>query len=152
PNPAGRHNCGNCHAEIYREWSASGHARSTTNRRFLNLYDGTDWHGRPDVGWNLRADHPDGVGVCNACHAPTTGFDTDLRSERGPAAHGVHCDYCHKVADVDTNNLGLTHGRYGMRLLRPTRGQLFFGSLDDVDRGEDTFAPLYGESRYCAAC
>jgi hypothetical protein len=36
--------------------------------------------------------------------------------------------------------------------LRPAEGQLFFGSLDDVDRGEDSFLPLYRESRYCASC
>ena len=30
--------------------------------------------------------------------------------------------------------------------------QLFFGPLDDVDRGEDAFSPLYRESRYCASC
>src|SRR5205085_2029162 len=29
---------------------------------------------------------------------------------------------------------------------------LFFGSLDDVDRGEDAFSPLYRQSRYCASC
>jgi hypothetical protein len=29
---------------------------------------------------------------------------------------------------------------------------LFFGPLDDVDRGEDSYSPLYQESRYCAAC
>src|SRR5439155_27076444 len=32
PDPARRHNCGNCHDEIHREWSASGHARSVSNR------------------------------------------------------------------------------------------------------------------------
>jgi hypothetical protein len=37
-------------------------------------------------------------------------------------------------------------------LLRPLEGQLFFGTLDDVDRGEDAFSPFYRDSRYCAAC
>src|SRR5207244_7472645 len=48
--------------------------------------------------------------------------------------------------------LGVTHGRYILGLLRPAEGQLFFGPLDDVDRGEDALAPIYGESRYCASC
>jgi hypothetical protein len=43
-----------------------------------------------------------------------------------------------------------------MRLLRPGggghRGQLFFGTLDDVDRGEDAFSPVYRDSKYCASC
>jgi hypothetical protein len=37
-------------------------------------------------------------------------------------------------------------------LLRPAQGQLFFGPLDDVDRREDAFAPVYRSSRYCASC
>jgi hypothetical protein len=163
PDSTKTQNCGNCHAEIYREWSASGHANSVTNRRFQNLLDGSDWHGRPAVSWNLFADNPNGAGVCTACHAPTlTSFNdpayTDLRQARGIAARGVHCDYCHKVADVNRvpndpdEGIGRTHGRFGLKLLRPKEGQLFFGPLDDVDRGEDAFSPLYRDSRYCASC
>src|SRR5262249_39760991 len=152
PNPARPQNCGNCHRQIYDEWSAGGHARSAINRRFLNLYDGTDWHSRPNVGWSLRNDHPDGIGVCNACHAPTVHFDTDLSKLSGDAIHGVHCDFCHKIAKANTEHIGFTHGRYGLELLRPSQGQIFFGPLDDVDRGEDAYSPLYRESRYCASC
>jgi hypothetical protein len=156
PDAAKGHNCGNCHGEIYREWDASGHARSVSNRRFLNLYDGTDWRGRRNVGWNLLAEHPDGAGVCTACHAPTVPFGDpgyfDLRRAHGVAARGVHCDYCHKIVDAPTKGVGLTHGRFNLDLLRPAEGQLFFGPLDDVDRGDDAFAPVYRESRYCASC
>jgi hypothetical protein len=152
PDAAQRHNCGNCHAEIYREWSASGHARSLSGQHFRNLYDGTDQHGQPNHGWNLLAEHPDGAGVCAACHAPTASAFSDLRRVTGVAAQGVHCDYCHKIADVDNEQIGLTHGRFGFKLLRPAQGQLFFGPLDDVDRGDDAFSPLYRDSRYCASC
>jgi Cytochrome c554 and c-prime len=152
----GSHNCGNCHGDIYREWLDSGHARSVTNRRFRNLYDGSDWQGRPNHGWNLLADNPDGAGVCTSCHAPTVGFSDpayyDLRQTLGVAARGVHCDYCHKIADVEPGPLGLQHGRFGLKLRRPADGQLFYGPLDDVDRGDDAFAPLYRRSRYCASC
>jgi hypothetical protein len=157
PDPARRHNCGNCHAALYNEWAASGHARAATGRHFRNLYDGSDWHGNPGRDWNLLADHPDGAAVCTACHAPgLTSFADpaygDLRQVRGTAAQGVHCDFCHKVAAVDNEQIGLTHGRFGLKLLRPAEGQLFFGPLDDVDRGEDAFAAVYRESRYCASC
>jgi hypothetical protein len=151
PDPAHSQNCGNCHDAIYREWEASSHAGATRNRRFLNLYDGSDWHGRPNVGWNLLADNPDGAGVCNACHAPTLPFDADLRHAQ-PGPLDIHCDYCHKVIDAATDKIGLRHGRFGLQLLRPKEGQLFFGPLDDVDRGEDSFSPIYQESRYCASC
>jgi hypothetical protein len=158
PDPASANNCANCHAAIFREWSASAHARSATNRRFLNLFDGTDWNGRPTKGWSLLAQRPEGAGVCAACHAPTfrdPALDYDFRKVSGVAARGVHCDYCHKVADAPTDRLGVRFGRDGLRLLRPDDGrQLFFGPLDDAHREGEAFAyaPLYKESHYCASC
>lgn len=156
PDAGDDHNCGNCHPQIYEEWKSSGHAHAATNRRFLNLYDGSDWNGHPAQGWSLLDEYPHGAGVCAACHAPTVDFAhaaaSDLRAIDGVAAHGVHCDFCHKVSDVESSHAGLTHGRFGMSLLRPTDGQLFFGPLDDVPRNEDAFSPLQTESRYCAAC
>jgi hypothetical protein len=151
PRPGEVHNCGNCHAEIYREWSRSGHARSANGRHFGNLYEGTDWHGTAGVSWGLLTQYPDGRGVCTSCHAPTaSGYD--LRQVQGVAAQGVHCDYCHKVSAAGDGPIGLTHGRFNLQLLRPAGGQLFFGPLDDVDRGEDAYSPLYRDSRYCASC
>jgi hypothetical protein len=148
--------CGNCHEQIYREWASGGHARAASGRHFRNLYEGTDWHGAPDTGWGLLLEKPNGAGVCSSCHAPTMRDDDpalfDLRKARGVDALGVHCDYCHKVAGLVDGQIGLAHGRFLHRLLRPARGQLFFGPLDDVDRGEDSFSPLYHDSRYCAAC
>jgi hypothetical protein len=155
PDPSRPQQCGNCHGDIYREWSLSGHARSVTNPHFRNLYDGSAWDGRSGVGWSLLGENPDGGGVCSSCHAPTVPSDDpaffDLRRAGGTAAQGVHCDYCHKVEAV-TGTPGLTHGRFGLQLRRPARGQLFYGPLDDVDRGEDVYSPLYQSSRYCAPC
>ena len=156
PDPLKEHNCGNCHGEIYREWKSSGHARSAVGRRFLNLYEGTDWHGRPGSSWSLLDEHPDGAGVCAACHTPSAVpvgvVDSDELNVEGVHSKGVHCDFCHKIADVSEEYLGLSHGAFGLSLLRPAEGQLFFGPLDDVDRGEDTFSPLQQESRLCASC
>jgi hypothetical protein len=158
PDPATAGNCGNCHLDIYREWATGGHSRSATGRHFRNLYEGTDWSGENGVGWGLLTDHPDGAAVCASCHAPAIPAGDsallDLRELKGVALHGVHCDYCHKVRGVADGTLGLTHGRFNLRLLRPQpdHGQIFFGPLDDVDRGEDAYAPLYRDSRYCASC
>ena len=162
PDPKRPNHCGNCHRAIHDEWASGGHARSASSRHFTNLYDGTDWHGRPGVGWNLLKEHPDGAGVCAACHAPTVRpsplADFDLRpaaKQLGPLA-GVHCDYCHKVSGPGSGEYGLTHGRYQLELRRPDpdegTGQLFFGPLDDVDRGEDVYSPFQRDSRLCAAC
>ncbi len=156
PDDMSIHSCGNCHQEIYDEWKADGHANSANNRHFLNLYDGSDWHGNPNAGWSLVEDYPEGIGVCNACHIPSAKLDdlaiSDIREIAGVPQLGVHCDFCHKVQDVAKANIGLTHGRFGLSLLRPEHGQVFFGPLDDVDRGEDVFSPLQSQSRFCASC
>ncbi|MBX7164720.1 MAG: hypothetical protein K1X74_00105 [Pirellulales bacterium] len=156
PSAEQQQNCGNCHRGIYDDWSKSGHARAATNHHFKNVYDGTDATGQANRGWNLLAEHPEGAGVCTACHAPgvaagTTAYD-DLRAARSVDALGVHCDFCHKVAAAPEVPLGRTHGRYGLELRRPAEGQLFFGPWDDVARGEDVYTPLFTESRYCASC
>jgi hypothetical protein len=104
----------------------------------------------------MLSEYPEGAGVCNSCHAPSASIDdlgiADIRSVEGVARSGVHCDYCHKIQDVTVEAVGLAHGRFATKLLRPHEGQLFFGPLDDVDRGEDSYLPLQSESQYCAVC
>jgi hypothetical protein len=138
--------CQTCHGEIHREWSLSGHARASSNPRMLSMYEA------------LLADRPEDAGVCARCHAPTMPDSTatyDLRRVSGVDAHGVHCDFCHKIVDAPTDKLGLRFGSNGYQLLRPLgREQLFFGPLDDAFREGEAFGylPLYKESRYCASC
>ena len=114
----------------YKEWSASAHSRSATGRHFRNLYEGTSWTGKPGVGWSLLDEHPTGAAVCTSCHAPAVADDDpaqfDLRELHGTAAKGVHCDYCHKIAGVGDGKIGLTHGRFNLRLLRPGEGPSIF--------------------------
>ena len=48
------------------------------------------------------------------------------------------------------DTLGMAHGRFGVKLLRPKQGQVSFGPLDDVDVGTDTHLPLQsGEPFLC---
>ncbi len=148
------HNCANCHGEIYREWQGSAHAKSATNPRFLSLFDGDGVH----PSWNARREHPDGSAVCASCHAPTLRSPTleyDVRKAHGVARSGVHCDFCHKVADTATDNFGKLFGRDAFALLRPAAGDMLtFGPLDDAVRPGESFgyAPVFKESRYCAGC
>jgi len=113
PDRGDEQRCGNCHRQLWREWSGGGHARSATGKHFRNLYDGSDWHGHK-AGWSLLDEHPDGAGVCSSCHAPTVRDDDpalfDLRQVSGVSARGIHCDYCHKVAGPGEGQLGLAHG------------------------------------------
>ena len=144
PDPADDQRCANCHGAIHREWAGSAHSRSSSGARFREIYS------------RLLRQKPDGAGVCSSCHAPALGDDDpavfDLRRAAGFQA-GIHCDYCHKVAGLHQGEIGLSHGKHLLKLLRPGAGrQLFFGPLDDVDRGEDAHSPLFRDSRYCAAC
>ena len=158
PDPSQPNNCANCHADIYREWLGSAHARSATNPKFLHLFAGTDGKSPAHKTWNVQVEHPDGAAVCAKCHAPTLNsptLDYDVREAKGVARSGVHCDYCHKVADVPAGKFGTRFGRDGMELLRPAQGDLLsFGPLDDAVRKGESFAclPVYKESRYCASC
>jgi hypothetical protein len=151
-------NCANCHGEIYREWQQSAHSRSATNPKFLHLFAGTDGKAPVQKKWNAQAEHPDGAAVCATCHAPTLSspkVDYDIRAAKGVSKSGIHCDYCHKIADAPTNKLGTRFGRDGLRLLRPSKGELLtLGPLDDAVRKGESFACLsvYKESRYCASC
>jgi hypothetical protein len=151
-------NCANCHQEIHRQWAGGGHARSATNPKLLALLGGPGGTRAPLANWNLRERHPDGAGVCAVCHAPTfrdPSLEYDLRAVKDVAARGVHCDYCHKIADAPTDKLGTRFGRDGYSLLRPPDGDLLsFGPLDDAVRPGESFAhaPFYKESRYCASC
>jgi hypothetical protein len=139
-------NCGNCHGEIHREWSLSGHAHAATNPRFLAEFQ------------KLAVDRPDDIGVCAKCHAPTMRdptLDYDLRKISGVDRHGVHCDFCHKIVEAPTDKLGTRFGIDGYRFLRPENGeQLFFGPLDDSVRVGERFgySRLYNQSSYCASC
>jgi len=143
PSSAAGGACGNCHQPIYEEWRSDGHAQSAVSRRFQDTLD------------VLAQDYPEGVAVCWSCHAPSLEPDRvtfDLRRMSGVVAAGVHCDFCHKIREANFEHAGVTHGRFGYDLLRPADGQLFFGPLDDVNRGEDAYSPLMSESRFCAAC
>ena len=154
PDPSRSSHCANCHQQIYDEWSQSAHGNSAKNRKFLQLFAGSD----DTATWNLSKEYPLGTGVCASCHAPTLAspeLDYDIRRADGVSARGVHCDYCHKIADAPTDKLGTRFGRDGYPLARPRHGeQLFFGPLDDAVRTGESFvyAPFYKESRYCASC
>ena len=157
PQSVSRHRCSLCHERIYSEWLLSAHARSGSNRRVLSLIEGTADDGVSQAGPSLRRDHPHGVAVCNSCHAPTLETNdphwNELAARAPSPLNGVHCDFCHKTQSVDISNIGLTHGRYAMRLLRPNgERQLVFGPHDDANRGDSAATPLYRSSDYCASC
>jgi hypothetical protein len=149
--------CGNCHEGIYREWVVSAHGQSARNRHFLDIFYGRSASSERRPRWAVVRDIPESRAVCAACHVPSVDLAAPEAWEPGRAkgvvAEGIHCDLCHKVRDLDVQRVGLQHGAAAFAWLRPPPGkQVFFGPLDDVDRGEDTYTAVYRESRYCAPC
>lgn len=139
----GREPCGACHRRALAEWQNSAHARSATNRRFLAFLDG---------GARLAPERPPfSVEGCGTCHAPMAQGE-DPKKIADVAGEGVGCDFCHKITEARPGDGNLT-GIRAVELRRPPFGrQTVFGPFDDVPRGRDVFAPLFAESRYCAAC
>jgi hypothetical protein len=190
--PVGEASCASCKPGVTEVWLQNdAHAGSALNSRFLSMYNGTDVFGnvspptryavsrdygrfplrpdpnRPYFGPGYKLDFPSTAGNCAACHVPggavDAPYDTDPNAASGVDAYGVHCDFCHKVADVTLDaGTGLPYanrpGVLSMDVRRPfsddpLRYQLFFGTFDDDNvPEEDTNLPLLCESQFCAAC
>ncbi len=190
--PTGEGSCMSCKADLTKQWLENdAHAGAANNPRFLTMYNGTDTQGQrspltqyvnsleygriplapdpihPYYGPGYRLDFPQSSGNCAACHLPGAALDapygTDPNLASGADRFGVHCDFCHKVAEVilePSSNLPFPNrpGVMSMDVRRPfpedpERYQLFFGSFDDDNvPEEDAKLPLLSESRFCAPC
>jgi len=164
--PIGSDSCATCKPRVTDIWMQNAHAGAGTNPRFLSLYNGTDITGDEFVAPGYVQDFPGTTGNCAACHAPGAAvngpFSTDMNTLAGADKFGVHCDLCHKVADVYVNPAtGLPYenapGVFSMDVRRPfpetDRYQLFFGTFDDDNvPEEDTYLPLIAKSQFCAPC
>lgn len=191
PPIGGDESCRSCHQGYADLWLENAHAGAATNPRFLSMYRGTDVHGnrspltkrlkvkdygevplppdptRPYYGPGFKLDYPRIAGNCATCHVPGAAgerpYGTDPGAVTGADRYGVHCDYCHKVADVVLDSeTGLPHpnrpGILSSEVRRPRVGaddgpQLFFGPLDDPNADEgDSCLPLIEKSQFCAPC
>lgn len=183
--------CAFCKPGVTKIWLENAHATSAMNPRYLSMYNGTDLLGnqspltrygysrdygrfplRPIVdetyfGPGYKLDFPDTAGNCGACHNPGATVDdaygVDPNTVSGADEFGVHCDYCHKVADVILDPktempYANMPGVLSSDVRRPfpddpERYELFFGPFDDDNvPEEDTRLPMIEESAFCAPC
>jgi len=191
-SPVGDNSCASCKAGVTQIWLENdAHAASATNPRFLSMYNGTDLDGnqspltrrgysrdygsfplrpdpsRPYYGPGYKLDFLNTAGNCASCHTPGAAigapYGTDPNKVTGADTFGVHCDLCHKTADVRLSpDTGLPlpnmPGVLSMDIRRPfpddpDRYQLFFGTFDDDNvPQEDTNLPLMQKSEFCAPC
>lgn len=122
-------------------------------------------YSKPYYGPGYQLDFPGTPGNCSSCHIPGASINhpVDPQSVKGADRYGVHCDFCHKVADVrvDPETRMANPDVPGVRAMTikrpfaddPQRCQLFFGAFEDVNApADDAYLPLIKESRFCAAC
>ncbi|MBU0504757.1 hypothetical protein KJ708_02095 [bacterium] len=142
--------CEKCHPAIMKEFQQDAHAQSATNPLFLKFFKGVSKLG-------YKKDFPTANGNCSACHAPVMAvnqaYNQDPHKAQGAARDGVACDYCHKIKEAKVDRTGGYPGVLAYTLTRPGKDhQVFYGPLKDVFPSEDSYNPLYKESRYCAPC
>jgi hypothetical protein len=190
--PTGENSCYSCKPGVTQVWlDNDAHGKSASNVRFLSMYYGTDVAGnqspltriahtrdygrlplapdlsQPYYGPGYKLDFPDTAGNCGACHIPSAAiadpYGVDPKQVSGVDVFGVHCDFCHKIAEVRLDaqtNLPQPNmpGVLSMDIRRPfpedeQRYQLFFGTFDDDNVPmEDTKLPLIQQSQFCAPC
>lgn len=149
--------CQFCHPMIVEEWKNSAHSTSATNPLFLSFFNGTNKNNQKKVGPGYRLDFPNSQGNCAACHVPALALDNPFNSDpnkaQGAAKEGVFCDFCHKIVNTSIDRTGGYPGILSIQFQRQAEGrQIFFGPYDDSFPGDNSYHPLYKDSRYCAPC
>jgi len=191
--PTGENSCFSCKPGVTQIWLENDtHGKAGSNFRFLSMYNGTDVNGnlspltrristrdygsiplppdesKPYFGPGYKLDFPANTGNCATCHIPGAAIDQPYTVDPNQVSDldrkfGIHCDFCHKIADVvlsPETQLPYPNmpGVLSMDIRRPfpedkQRYQLFFGTFDDDNVPmEDTRLPLIEQSQFCAPC
>ncbi|MBL4632799.1 MAG: hypothetical protein JKY56_02950 [Kofleriaceae bacterium] len=138
--------CNACHSEQYQQWNNSPMQKAGLNTWVHDIYSGTGTDNgaggfvylrdSPHAGANPESE-------CASCHEPESWLNdpfsamSDLKGAPDSLTHGVSCDICHKIADVDEtkpNYPGLYPG--SVTVTRPSGDPataVMYGVLGDVD-------------------
>jgi hypothetical protein len=111
--------CGDCHVEIYQQWTNSAHSRAATDPIF--------WQMLPTAARDLES-RGLGAGFCLKCHAPVATVDNELSMYTNTAypphispvaMEGVTCDFCHTISGKENFGKDISKGAY----LYPHKGE-----------------------------
>jgi hypothetical protein len=163
--------CGNCHFDQLVQWFDSPMANGGVNTWVHDIYSGTATPGGMGgfVYLNDSAhagSNPDSE--CASCHQPEewigNGFsgpmDPNIDSPSLTVEHGVSCDICHKIADVDVSKINFP-GLHpdAVTYTQPVGvapNQVQYGLLGDVDFNLSSFMRASYqpqlEAEVCAVC
>jgi len=163
-------NCASCHPNQYNEWTGSPMSQAGTNTWVHDIYNGTGTPGGMG-GFVYTRDSAfadsNPASECASCHQPETWIPNPFVAMQSPGdvgypstavMHGVSCEVCHKVADVDVTKVnfpGIFPGAVTYRR-PPTGRQVMYGKLGDVDFTatglmEASYQPQLA-AEVCAAC
>ena len=137
--------CGGCHPKQLSEWEESPMAKAGFNSWVNDIYAGNGTAGGMGGFVYTRdskfaSSNPNSE--CASCHQPQgwvenpfSALDANTAMSTPSVQHGVSCDICHKVADVDESKInfpGIFPGAVVFN--RPNMGeQVQYGVLGDVD-------------------
>ncbi len=163
--------CGGCHPNQRDEWEGSAMAMAGLNTWVHDIYSGTGTPGgMGGFVYTLDSVHAaaNSASECAACHQPEewirNGFagplDDELLTPPPTSLHGISCDVCHKIADIDpalTNYPGI-HPT-AVTYTRPQGefpDQVMYGALGDVSFNlpelmRASYQPQL-RAEVCAAC
>ena len=167
--------CSGCHPEQYAEWNGSPMQQGGTNLWLYDIYNGTGTPGgmggfvyTRDSSHLSHAPFSD----CAPCHQPVpwvkekdplSGLD-DIDALSQGAMHGISCDVCHKIAEVDESKMDYP-GLFPEQttFIKPPLSAspmgihepVMFGALADTSFSNPFMRAAYNpqiESSMCCAC
>ena len=160
--------CANCHDAQYDEWNGSPMAKAGTNTWVYDIYDGTGTAGG-EGGFVYTRDSVHATenpeSECSSCHQPESWVQDafsglgDLANPTAGIRHGVACDLCHRIADIDAsrpNFPGLYPGTVTLTRPADNAWTVMYGLLGDADfvdgdRMRASYQPQL-RAEVCAAC
>lgn len=162
--------CSLCHYSQYEDWLGSPMNRAGINTWVDDLYSGLGTPGGSGGFVYLRDSvfaEMNPASECASCHQPERWIGSPFTPLADPTMprtpdvlHGVSCEVCHKVADVDVAKInfpGIFPGAVVFtRPAAPTYHPVQYGGLGDVDYRHNSFMRASYQpqlvAEVCATC
>ena len=160
--------CSGCHEEQFAQWFDSPMAKAGLNTWVYDIYDGTGTtYGDGGFVYVRDSVHAadDPASECRSCHQPepwvADPFSAlgDITQPTDGMMHGVSCEICHKIADIDESKPSFPGIYPGVVTLSrpsdPDAWQVQYGVLGDVDYTSEVMRAAYQpqlRAAVCAAC
>jgi len=161
--------CDVCHEDQYDEWIGSPMQKAGMNAWVYDIYNGTGTGTEDLPGFVYTRDsvfaQSDPASECASCHQPEPWarepFEPlgDRTEPTLGMLHGVSCDLCHRIADIDVSKPNFPGIFPGVVTLTRPEGkswEVMYGPLPDVTFARSgwmraSYQPQF-HSEVCAAC